>query len=440
MPTIMELFKSKELNFPGGSTADGLVDSAAEENKGGIKQGIKNFVDQELNGLRVELLNNPQIYGFQQNRIRSQSTKDKDIQIEGRAIGGLSLAARGAFNSPNLLGIPQTELPTRVVNLKDNVRTDAKDFVQNPSNNPVTQELYGKNGTELGKLLKQSGGDPKQIIGGALSAAKKGLRGAIFKRAKPEDQFPKKLSDDNRNFSDKENSSKKASGLYSKYVGDANNDGGIKEHMGIGYASNLDLNTPATYRIPEKEDDKLIIPFWINGITDEPDKKQFFRTTITGLTETSTPTWTGGKFIGNPYSYFTYEGVDRGISFNLNVYCMSSSELLTNWKKLEYLTSKVYPTITEDVMVAPFIKFRLGDIYNNRTGFIESLSYTMPDAGTWEIDTQGILLPKFIDVAITIKLIETPGDEEKLYDYNGEIEGFKEYKPAPLPSGESKTA
>ena len=46
MPTILELFESKELNFPGGTTADGLVDASAEENRGGFKQQVKNFVQQ----------------------------------------------------------------------------------------------------------------------------------------------------------------------------------------------------------------------------------------------------------------------------------------------------------------------------------------------------------------------------------------------------------
>ena len=72
MPTIEELFKNKELNFPGGTTADGLVDSSAQENRGGFKQQVKNFAEQELSGVRVKSLvelNNPLIYGNQATRI-----------------------------------------------------------------------------------------------------------------------------------------------------------------------------------------------------------------------------------------------------------------------------------------------------------------------------------------------------------------------------------
>jgi len=84
MPTIEELFKNKELNFPGGTTADGLVDSSAQENRGGFKQQVKNFAEQELSGVRVKSLvelNNPLIYGNQATRIAKRSTPDKDMQL-----------------------------------------------------------------------------------------------------------------------------------------------------------------------------------------------------------------------------------------------------------------------------------------------------------------------------------------------------------------------
>ena len=68
-------------------------------------------------------------------------------------------------------------------------------------------------------------------------------------------------------------------------------------------------------------------------------------------------------------------------------------------------------------------------MYKNKDGFIESLSYTIPDNGVWETgdgtvnvdneyiskfqtkeltekDLVGYKLPKFIDVALTIKFVE----------------------------------
>jgi len=449
MPTIMDLFKTKELNFPGGSTADGLVNSAAEENRGGFKQDVTNFVQQELNGIRRESLvdlNNPLIYGNQAIRIAQRTTPDKDEMREARGVsgagGGLNLnkgisAVRDAFNS--VLGIPETLLPTRVTKL-DGTQKPVKGSGVAPinmnthkTNVPITKEGYGKNGTGLGNLLKNSAGSPstigKQVVGNAIGAAKSGLRGVIFGKpgilndAVPTFAPKRQFYDESGGEVASSNFKQKGNNVYSKYISNGN-EAEIRELMGIGYdGKSRDVNSPSLYYIPENEDDKLIIPFWINGITDAPEDKVFFRTVITGLTETSTPSYEGSKFIGNPFSYYIYTGVERSITFNLNVYCMSSSELLFSWNRLKYLTSKTYPTIKDNIMVAPFIKFQLGDIYKNRTGYIESLSYNMPDNGTWEIDTKGLRLPKFIDVSITIRLIETPGDEEKLYDYDGRQEG-----------------
>ena len=88
--------------------------------------------------------------------------------------GGLNLnkAISGAKNFVNdKLGIPSTQTPTRVENIKDK-----------PSNEPI---LLEGDGTGLGKLLKDSGGGNlstigTQVAGKAIGAAKDKLRGAIF--------------------------------------------------------------------------------------------------------------------------------------------------------------------------------------------------------------------------------------------------------------------
>ena len=159
-----------------------------------------------------------------------------------------------------------------------------------------------------------------------------------------------------------------------------------------------------------------LVPFWVSGL--DSTAPVFFRTVITGFTETVTPSWSSNKFVGNPYNYYTYGGVERQVSFNLNLFCMNEYELIKNWERITFLTSKAYPSIKNNLVNPPFIKFRLGDIYNDKIGYIESLSYTLPDNNVWEIDSDGFRLPKFIDVAITIKFVEVPGSELGLYSYS----------------------
>jgi len=169
-----------------------------------------------------------------------------------------------------------------------------------------------------------------------------------------------------------------------------------------------------------------LVPLWISGL--DSSAPVFFRTIITGLTETVSPSWSGGKFVGNPYNYYTYDGVERSVTFNLNLYCMNQYELMKCWERVTYLTSKAYPSIKDNIVNPPFIRFRLGDIYKNKTGFIESLSYTMPDNGNWETELDGSLLPKYVDVSMTIKFVEVPGSEYALYGYDKSVAAKQQIK------------
>ena len=157
-----------------------------------------------------------------------------------------------------------------------------------------------------------------------------------------------------------------------------------------------------------------LVPFWIGEIGAE--RKSHFRTIITGLTETVSPSWNSNSFFGNPFQFYTYSSIERGVSFTLQIYCSNPYELLRNWQRVNSLTKYTYPNIPpidkEDptktrYVNPPIIDFRIGDMYDRKVGFIESLSYTYPDNGVWETDPEIGMLPKFIEVAISIKFIET---------------------------------
>lgn len=135
-----------------------------------------------------------------------------------------------------------------------------------------------------------------------------------------------------------------------------------------------------------------------------------FRATITGLNETISPSWDSGKFIGSPFNYYTYGGVERSVSFNFKVFSLNLEEHKAGWDKINFLNSLVYPfyeTETAYHLIPPFIKFTLGDMYKGKHGFIESLSHTFDDATPWEIDEKGYRLPMITDIALTIKFVES---------------------------------
>ena len=198
--------------------------------------------------------------------------------------------------------------------------------------------------------------------------------------------------------------------------------------------------------IGENEITKMdFIPLQIKAIGG---KAVNFRATITGLTENVSPSWDSAKFVGNPFNYYTYSGIERSVSFNFTVFPMNLKELINNWNKIEYLTSLCYPLSyvgTPGYVQAPFLFLTLGDMYAKKPSFIESLTYTVPDNGTWEIGvdakeegeagefftksgfagsntppskSKGYRLPHFLEVAVTFKFVEHRGNSGKTNLYS----------------------
>lgn len=223
-----------------------------------------------------------------------------------------------------------------------------------------------------------------------------------------------------------ENGKTKGSGNYtdalnelSTYIPDA--DGTKKDSTQVSY----------------DEYDFVALKFY--SITKE--KTAQFRATITGLTETFAPTWDSNKFVGNPFNFYTYSGIERSVQFNFKVYSLSILEHLAAWERLNFLASLVYPTYggRGDVYtVPPFLKFTLGNMYRNKECFIDSLIYTVDDNNMWEIgqnsisDTYADLkLPTIIDVGVTLKFVENKSNTNNVKLYGFGKDGTKGTKAPP---------
>jgi hypothetical protein len=165
-----------------------------------------------------------------------------------------------------------------------------------------------------------------------------------------------------------------------------------------------------------------------------------FRATISGLTETTTPSWDSAKFIGSPFPYWTYTGIERSVSFNFKVYSTTPLQHIAAWQRLNFLTSLAYPQGYNKgiAVLAPFLKITIGNLYKNKECYISSLSYTVDDTGTWEVGpTAGMgiadnesfkvngetttldnyKLPKIIDVSVTLNFVESKGSTSHGYLY-----------------------
>ena len=129
-----------------------------------------------------------------------------------------------------------------------------------------------------------------------------------------------------------------------------------------------------------------------------------FPATLTGMSDAVTPEYSPEKYIGRPDKVHTYIGTDREISFSFKYAAESKQSLIVGWDKLNYLMGLCYPSwkkiSSSNRMDAPFITLTIGDMYDKVPGYINSLSYTVDDNTTWDID-HGSQLPKVLDVEVT---------------------------------------
>lgn len=224
----------------------------------------------------------------------------------------------------------------------------------------------------------------------------------------------------------------------------------LKTKLGIEASERLDFLNEKTQYTPNRPDGKLQLA---DGSTlDDYDFVTLkfrslssgtavnFRATITGLSESTSPSWDSAKFIGSPFNYYTYSGIERSVTFNFKVYSTSPLQHIAAWQRLNFLTSLAYPQgYAGGIGVrAPFLQFTLGNMYKNRACYIDSLSYNIDDNSPWHVgftDAAGLaddskfvingqetsldnyILPTIVDVSITLKFVEQRSNTESGYLY-----------------------
>ena len=124
-----------------------------------------------------------------------------------------------------------------------------------------------------------------------------------------------------------------------------------------------------------------------------------FRAILSGISDAISTDYGEEKYIGRPDKVYVYQGADRNVSFNFNIYPKTALELPVLMEKLNYLVGMCYPSFTPDErMITPLMSLTLGDMFVGATGILRSLTVTVEDASTWEI-TDGLQFPHFISCA-----------------------------------------
>ena len=140
------------------------------------------------------------------------------------------------------------------------------------------------------------------------------------------------------------------------------------------------------------------------------DDVMIFRANIQSFTDSFNPEWSAITIMGRADKAYLYTGFERSISFTFMVAATSREEMKPMWRKINGLTSYTMPTYnTGGRMIGPFMRITIGNLFQNSPGFIETLSVSIPDEATWEINLENdkdmLQLPMMAEISVTFKIL-----------------------------------
>ena len=132
---------------------------------------------------------------------------------------------------------------------------------------------------------------------------------------------------------------------------------------------------------------------------------------MTGFSDSFSPGWNRIDIMGRPDGAYLYSSFERQVSFTFTAAATSRTEMIPMWRKLNYLASYTMPDFRAGNRPSgPFMRLTIGNLFKNTPGFINSLSYTIPDEATWDVDAnnrdgEGKQLPNIVEVSVGFTVI-----------------------------------
>jgi hypothetical protein len=177
---------------------------------------------------------------------------------------------------------------------------------------------------------------------------------------------------------------------------------GVSNQLQVPYGGTLGVT--GTTDLP-KDFIKFRIRDLVNG------KWLIFPAHLGAITDTVTPSYTSEKYIGRPDSTHIYTGTDRSIGFDFKVAAFTKQEIPIIQEKMNYLVGLGYPSYkklfdgdSESRPVAPYVSLTIGDLFNNTPGYFSSITVTMDEGATWELD-EGFQIPQVFSVGVEFTYI-----------------------------------
>ena len=123
------------------------------------------------------------------------------------------------------------------------------------------------------------------------------------------------------------------------------------------------------------------------------------------ITDTVTPEYTQERYIGRPDAVHIYTGTNRNVTFDFKVAAFTKQDIPIIQEKMNYLIGLGYPHYKnyggdeEMRPVTPYIYLTIGDLFNNTPGYFNSISCTIDETTTWELD-EGYQIPQYWNVSV----------------------------------------
>jgi hypothetical protein len=153
-----------------------------------------------------------------------------------------------------------------------------------------------------------------------------------------------------------------------------------------------------------------------------------FPATISELSEDITSDIADFKYVGSPFKVYRYNGVERTLKFNFQVYWLDNGEQEVMKRKLDNLRELAFPSTnlkTIDIGIpignnknnplvfSPnLIQLTIGDLYKNLKGIISNLSIGVEQKTTWATNNpdfqkpESLVYPNVVDISFEMKIIE----------------------------------
>jgi hypothetical protein len=129
-----------------------------------------------------------------------------------------------------------------------------------------------------------------------------------------------------------------------------------------------------------------------------PDTKEnfymHFRSFIDSFGDSYSADWNKIEYMGRGEKFYKYGGFNRDISLSFTVVAQSKEELVTMYRKLNYLASSLSPYYSANgYMGGNIANLTLGDYLDNQPGIINSLQFEIPEDSPWNIVIQDPTYP-----------------------------------------------